>query len=135
MKQGANLTLNSTFLGVVFSVLVFALTGSAVGAQVDANQEQGFNQYGSYDFQDVDTVSMTNGNLLLHVPLVSYPQRGGKLKLDFSLMYERPVWNVISMTTSAGQQEYWAYQNNRDIQVVQDDVVSLVSMWLTRPRL
>jgi hypothetical protein len=40
----------------------------------------------------VDSVSDLNGSLMIHIPLLSYPQRG-TLKLDFSLKYDSPTYN------------------------------------------
>lgn len=71
---------------IVFTVfLSFASTFAF--AQADVNVEQGTKPYGSYMGGDIDSVSLTNGNLNLHIPLVSYPQRGGRLKLEFFLRY------------------------------------------------
>lgn len=56
-------------------------------AQNDVNLDQGLKPYGSYMGGNIDTVSLTNGNLMLHIPLVSYPQRGGRLTLAFYLRY------------------------------------------------
>jgi RHS repeat-associated protein len=43
--------------------------------------------FGSYHGGNIDTVSLFNGQLSLDIPLISYPQRGGKLKLEFHLTY------------------------------------------------
>jgi len=63
-------------------VCIFVLT-LPLAAQQSANLEQGLKPFGTYRGGNLDSVSMTNGNLTLHIPLVSYPQRGGKLRLDF----------------------------------------------------
>jgi hypothetical protein len=41
-----------------------------------------------------DSIPMTNGNLNLHIPLVSYPQRG-KLRLDYSIASTSFVYSEI----------------------------------------
>jgi RHS repeat-associated protein len=56
-------------------------------AQDDPNFETGLKQFGSYNGGNIDTTNLMNGNLSLDIPLISYPQRGGKLRLDFSLHY------------------------------------------------
>lgn len=56
-------------------------------AQDDPNFELGLKSYGSYHMGNIDSVSLGNGALNIDIPLISYPQRGGKLKLDFSLHY------------------------------------------------
>ncbi len=69
--------------------LFFALLSicSVVHAQTDVNLAQGLEPYKPYMGGNLDSVSLTNGNLMLHIPLVSYPQRGGRLKLGFYLRY------------------------------------------------
>lgn len=53
----------------------------------DPTLERGLKPYGAFEGGSIDSVSMTNGNLNIHIPLVSYPQRGGKLHLAFFLRY------------------------------------------------
>jgi hypothetical protein len=62
------------FQCVVSLLLLGALTAHA---QNLAGLEQGIKPYGSYEGGDIDSVSMVNGSLTLHMPLLSYPQRGG----------------------------------------------------------
>ena len=68
------------------------------GAQDIAGNEEGIKPYGAYHGGNIDTISMANGNLTLNIPLISYPQRGGKLHVGFSLVYHNPVyvlnWNL-----------------------------------------
>jgi hypothetical protein len=45
----------------------------------------GFGSYQSYDIGDFDSVSLSTGNLYIHIPLISYPQRG--TLPDFSQSY------------------------------------------------
>jgi len=56
-------------------------------AQQDPELEVGMKPFGSYHGGNIDTVSLFNGQLSLDIPLISYPQRGGKLKLEFHLTY------------------------------------------------
>jgi len=57
-------------------VLVITASLPLAYAQTDVNLAQGLEPYKSYMGGNIDTVSLTNGNLMLHIPLVSYPQRG-----------------------------------------------------------
>lgn len=43
---------------------------------------------------NIDRISMSTGNLYVHIPLVDYPQRGGKLKLSFSLQSNNKGWYI-----------------------------------------
>src|ERR1700722_6024491 len=49
--------------------------------------DQGTNPYSSLHGGDFDSVVLSNGNLLLNIPLISYPQRGS-LHLGFSVAYD-----------------------------------------------
>ena len=83
-------------LAVLFVMFVF---GPVAVAQNLAGLEQGIKPYGSYEGGDIDSVSMVNGSLTLHMPLISYPQRGGKLRVGFSLIYANPMlqpWAVCN---------------------------------------
>jgi hypothetical protein len=57
-------------------------------AQDPDDIQQGIKAYGTYEGGEFDSVSMTNGNLVLNIPLVSYPQRG-KLHFGYYLRYAR----------------------------------------------
>lgn len=80
------LTLRQLFrlLACLAAVGYFA---GAVFAQTTPDQEQGLKPYGAYSGGDIDTVSLTNGTLDVHIPFLSYPQRGGKLKFSYTLRY------------------------------------------------
>jgi RHS repeat-associated protein len=47
----------------------------------------GLQAYHDYHGGDIDHVSVDNGNLTLTIPIVSYPQRGNALKVDFPVVY------------------------------------------------
>jgi len=68
------------FSAVAWRLIVLSLlsaTGSSrLWAQVDPNIENGLHPFGSYVGSDIDTVSLTSGNLSLRIPLFSIPQRG-----------------------------------------------------------
>jgi YD repeat-containing protein len=72
----------------------FITAGSAVavaqGPVPDPNVEAGTGAFASYDSGNIDSDSLSTGSLDLRIPIISYPQRGGKLKLDFMLRY----WNT-----------------------------------------
>jgi RHS repeat-associated protein len=74
-------------LVLMFALSVTAFAAGSASAQDDPNFEIGLKPYGSYNEGNIDTVNIGNGALSVNIPLMSYPQRGGKLKLDFSLVY------------------------------------------------
>ena len=63
-----------------------------ISAQTTPNLETGYTLFGSFHGSDVDQVNLNNGKLELRIPLLSYPQRGGKLHLGFSIHYSSPVY-------------------------------------------
>ena len=73
------------------AALCFALLASFMfltgwsAAQDSDDIQQGIKAYGTYHGGDIDSVSMINGNLMLDIPLVSYPQRGN-LSLGYRLV-------------------------------------------------
>src|SRR6266851_1564523 len=69
---------------------VFTLFSIKAPAQMeDPTTQQGIKPYGSYHGGDIDAISLINGKLDLHIPLVSWPQRGN-LKLGFTIRYDNP---------------------------------------------
>jgi RHS repeat-associated protein len=63
-------------------------------AQDPDDIQNGIKPYGAYRGGDIDSVSMTNGNLIVDIPLVSYPQRG-KVHLGYSLFFtHKKNWRV-----------------------------------------
>ena len=62
-------------------------------AQSQPNTENGVKSFGSYSGSDVDTVNLQNGNVMVHIPLLSYPQRGG-LGLGYSVQLGSKNWQV-----------------------------------------
>jgi hypothetical protein len=60
-----------------------AQTGQAA---IDASKT-GLEPFGSYKGGNIDTINLRSGQLMVDIPIMSYPQRGGKLKLNFVLHY------------------------------------------------
>ena len=70
------------------------LAGSfPVLAQTNVNEEQGMKPYDSFHGGDLDSISMTNGGMVLHIPLVSFPQRGN-LDLSFAVYASSKSWQT-----------------------------------------
>jgi YD repeat-containing protein len=74
--------LTSFFLGL----------SSHVWAQLDYLPQVGIKEFATYQHSDIDSVDLTTGNVNLHIPLVGFPQKGGKLRLDFVIRYNEPQW-------------------------------------------
>ena len=69
------------FNGLVFDITKF--DGSVCVAQDITDVEA--KPYGSYTGGAIDIVDLTAGNLMLNIPLVSFPQRGSLPPLSFSV--------------------------------------------------
>src|SRR5882724_10680611 len=83
----------------------------SVLAQTNVNEEQGMKPYDSWHGGDLDSVSMTNGGLVLHIPLVSFPQRGN-LDLSFSVLANTKQWqskvNLLGCPPNSGCVPQWS---------------------------
>ncbi len=66
---------------------LLALSALRLIAQTNTFDETGYKPYGSYAGSGIDQISFVNGQLQLTIPLLSYPQRGGKLHLAFNIQY------------------------------------------------
>lgn len=71
---------------------LFALAGvlvlvSHANGQSTPAMDVGLDAYHDYHSGDIDHISLDSGNLTISIPILSYPQRGSTLKLDFALIY------------------------------------------------
>ena len=78
-------------LAAIFAIILN--TSCLLLAQSQPNTENGVKSFGSYTGSDIDTVNLQNGNVMLHIPLFSYPQRGG-LGLGYSVQLNSKNWQV-----------------------------------------
>src|SRR5215470_11669737 len=70
------------------SVLAFILLLSTNAWAQDPDPPAGMRLHDSYIGGNIDKISSSTGALVVNIPLLSYPQRGGKLMLDLALHYE-----------------------------------------------
>ena len=77
---------------ILFFSSIFLLSTSQ--AQTNVNEDQGLKPYDSWHGGDLDSISMTNGSLTLHIPLVSFPQRGN-LDLSFTAYSNTKQWVLV----------------------------------------
>jgi hypothetical protein len=78
----------------ILAAVVTVFCGS-IFAQTNVNEEQGIKPHDAVHGGDLDSVSLTSGSLLLHIPLVSFPQRGN-LDLTFSVFSNTKQWTLVS---------------------------------------
>ncbi len=87
---------------------ILLLCGVVCSAQTNPNLEQGFKPYGTYDDSSFDSVSMTNHNLVMHIPLFDFPQRGA-LNAHLRLLYNGKAYVVkVNCTNSNNCVTWWA---------------------------
>ncbi len=81
---------------LMVAVLLLALLSvKALGQQTAARPDRGAMPGASYSVSDIESVSLTNGNLHASIPLASLPPiAGGKLSLTVSAIYDSKQWNV-----------------------------------------
>jgi RHS repeat-associated protein len=80
------LVLRSGTPKLIISILVLSL--SAAFGQINTPDDQaGTKAFQPNHRSDIDSVNVATGNLTLHIPLLSYPQRGGALKVSYELLY------------------------------------------------
>src|SRR5258708_8046376 len=113
---------------LVILAIILAGSFSAV-AQTNVNEEQGMKPYDSWHGGDLDSVSLTNGGLNLHIPLLAYPQRGS-LDLSFGLRYSTKHWQV-KVTCTSGTHPVCTYYWGIPRGVPGTSVVSSVDWWRT----
>lgn len=79
-------------LAIFYSLL--AIPGSCHAQTVgDPALQDGLAPYQSWQAGDIDAVNLLNLKVNLHIPLVSYPQRGGKLHLGFYVSYTNQLFH------------------------------------------
>src|ERR1700689_925384 len=73
-----NRLFRTAFLAVIPLLVAFPAKSQTTG-----DMAAGLTPYQSFHGGDIDSVNLSNGSVVLHIPLVSYPQRGGYLTLDY----------------------------------------------------
>lgn len=98
---------------LIVGVVVMLAFVSAM-AQNDPSLDTGLKPYGSYQGGDLDSVSLTNGNLTLHIPLAAYPQRGSLGYSPRIIYNSKGGWYVVPNCNSVtgACSPYWAFGAN-----------------------
>jgi RHS repeat-associated protein len=85
-------TVKATLVAFAIAIILLFAFAPSSRAQIDPVLEQQ-KPFGAYS-KDFDSISMVNGGLSIHIPLFSYPQRGGKLRLNLELIYQAYGWTL-----------------------------------------
>src|SRR6516225_7174121 len=78
----------------VATVAVLTFIGSANAQSTSTDDQLGIVPGLSYHGSSIDQVSLSTGNVLINIPLLSYPQRGGALGVDFRIVFNGKGWVV-----------------------------------------
>jgi hypothetical protein len=73
---------------------IIFVTGALLWGQSAPNLENGFKSFGSYQSGNLDTVNLQTGNLVIPVPVFSYPQRGS-VKVSNALYISSNDWQAV----------------------------------------
>jgi len=77
------------------ATLLLLSTVSAPAQETGARPDRGAMPRAAYSVSDLESVSLTNGNMQVSIPLASLPpMAGGKLGLTLSAVYNSKLWNV-----------------------------------------
>jgi RHS repeat-associated protein len=80
-----------SYLAVILTLLLFILSSSAQ----ERSPDRGFQAGNKYAISDIETVNMSNGNLMLNIPLASLPAgRGGSGGYQVALHYNSKLWDA-----------------------------------------
>ena len=75
-------------------------------------QQDGITPYQSYDESSFDTVDLQGGAVQLHIPIISYPQKGKLPPLTLELIYNQPHWTKLQTYDPPNPPiEMWVYKN------------------------
>jgi RHS repeat-associated protein len=86
----------ATAMPIVCLALLFSAGSVSLQAQAAPDLEQGLKPYGSYQGGNLDSVSLSNGNLFFHAGLLAYSQRAGELAYPIVLQYNNENYSLYT---------------------------------------
>ncbi len=92
----------------VVLLCVVSLLLSAI-AQQSPELESGLKPFGTFQGGNIDSVSLSSGNVMVHIPLISYPQRGGMLRVNFFLRFNSKNWYPKFIDNASGGLLRWTW--------------------------
>ncbi|MCU1246672.1 MAG: hypothetical protein JWN02_2582, partial [Acidobacteria bacterium] len=97
-----------------FLCLLLALLFAGTAIAAHPNAERGFSADSAYQFGNLDTVNLFNGNVSLTIPLGQRYEVGGSVSYGFSLVYNSKVWDYQQGWDSGQQADATEAIPNRD---------------------
>ena len=102
-------TLQRTVL-ILACVILVAIFAAAQNLSIE---ERGLKPFGAYEGGNLDSVSMSNGSLILHIPFWSYSQRGGRLRLNYFISFTSNNWGLAENCAGPnGCVDHWQFHGN-----------------------
>jgi RHS repeat-associated protein len=83
-------------------VLAVAFLTFTISVSAQDKPDRGFQPANSYSISDIENVNLTNGNLMMNIPLASVPGRGSGPGVAISARYDSKLWNTRSYTETDG---------------------------------
>jgi hypothetical protein len=105
-----NLAFKSMAILGAMCIVVFGINHTSF-AQTNPNLENGIKPFGSYDANSIDSISIANGALSLHIPLLSYMQRGNLQSLNYLISFGSKNFYIDPHCVTQSEEEtcspYW----------------------------
>jgi hypothetical protein len=127
------------FLSAVVRVLAvctaFVMIPSFSWSQTTPDFNSGLTPYQGYHGGDIDSINMATGSLNLHIPLISFPQRGSALRLNFAIEYNSSVIKRLRVGTGADGYYLWSVvdTNPASVNVIDDQAYWLYEAGVCAP--
>ena len=90
----ANVIKRNTILKPVLAFVTVILSAVLPSYAQNGVPDRGVKAGNSYSISDIENVNLTNGNLMLNIPLASLPGRGSGPGVKVSLRYDSKLWDI-----------------------------------------
>jgi RHS repeat-associated protein len=80
---------------IILSLGLLILASIPLAAQDPTDFSNGFAPYMSYDTLGFDNVNLLTGSVFIHIPIISYPQKGTLPDFSQSFNWNPPAWEYV----------------------------------------
>ncbi len=87
---------------------LLGIIGTFCVAQTTPDMATGLSPYATYIPSEIDNVNPANGNIFIKIPLLGYPQKGSRLRLNYFIYYNDKQWqaNLAQIFPTDGTSPY-----------------------------
>jgi YD repeat-containing protein len=120
-----------------FLLAISSQFSNVANAQLAPDVAAGLVPYQSYQSGDFDSINLSNGNVIIRIPVVNYPQRGQALKLSFTFEASIKAASTQQECFSGGVcKPVWYFNQGSGsvAEVVQDQALGFVRTLFTIPQ-